>query len=454
MHRLAFLLILLGIGQLHAAELKSVRTQPQAEGTQVVFELSGQTEFHVFTMTNPNRVVVDFLATRTQRTPMLVPDTARGIRGLRSALRGSDGIRVVLDLTAPMQVASSTGVSPSGASGDTHHVTLDLVSRPARPKPPAPAEPAAIAHTQPTPAALQRVALAPAPPINASPRPDKRELVIAIDAGHGGEDVGAIGAAGTYEKDIALAVAREMARLINTAPGMRAVLTRDGDYFVKLRTRMERARAHKADLFISIHADAFRNRSVRGSSVFVLSQRGASSEAAKFLAENENAADFIGGVSLDDKDRVLKSVLLDLSQTASIEASIELGNHVLSSLKRLGVVHRKRVEHAGFMVLKSPDIPSILVETAFISNPSEEKKLRDAGYRKQIATAIFRGMAGYFGQTAPPDTRLADNHSHRVSRGETLSGIADRYEVSMGSIKLANNMRSEMVRAGETLRIP
>ena len=279
-------------------------------------------------------------------------------------------------------------------------------------------------------------------------------MVVAIDAGHGGDDVGAIGPSGVYEKDIVLALSQELAQRINQQPGMRAVLTRKSDYYLRLRTRMDKAREERADLFISIHADAFRDPKVRGSSVYVLSQRGASSEAAAWLADNENASDFVGGITLEDKDDVLKSVLLDLSQTASIEASILAANHVLESLKDLAKLHRKRVQHAGFVVLKSPDIPSILIETAFISNPTEEKRLRSQAYRTQLAASIFEGVLGYFQDNAPPDTRIAVNRRHRVVPGDTLLALAQRYAVSMESIKLANNMHTEMLHAGAVLTIP
>lgn len=464
MRWLAFLIMLLYLGCLQAVEIKTVRAVHQPALTQVLFELSGPVRYHVFTMTNPDRVVIDFQGTRATGPLALASVPASRVRALRSGKRGVHDLRVVLDLAAPVHV-SSGALRPDQTRG--HRVAVQLEPRagmtsraPGVPptagvalaaKPPMrPAERAAPARTSP----VVPVAFRPPPPVAPTPRAPRREFVVAVDAGHGGDDVGAIGAAGTYEKDIVLAVARELAHRVNSQPGMRAVLTRDGDYFLNLRTRMEKARARKADLFISVHADAFRDRRVQGSSVFVLSQRGASSEAAKWLAESENASDLIGGVSLDDKDRVLKSVLLDLSQTASIEASIDLGNHVLTALKRLGAVHRKRVEHAGFMVLKSPDIPSILVETAFISNPTEEKKLRSPGYRRQLADAIMRGVTSYFDQSAPAATRLADNRNHRVSTGETLSGIAEHYEVSINSIKLANNMRSETVKTGELLRIP
>lgn len=293
-----------------------------------------------------------------------------------------------------------------------------------------------------------------------TPSPLKRKppktVVVAIDAGHGGHDVGAIGPKGTYEKNIVLEISRELAKEINKQHGMRAVLTRSNDHYVGLRERMQRARREEADLFISIHADAFTDRRVSGSSVYVLSQHGASSEAARWLAENENASDLVGGVTLGDKDDVVKSVLIDLSQTASIDASIDAADTVLGALKKIGKVHKPTVQHAGFMVLKSPDIPSLLVETAFISNPSEENKLRSKAYQRKLARALSDGVFRYFTQNPLPDTQFAENYQrqHKVTNGDTLSEIAEQYAVSMESIKLANEMSRDRVLAGEILTIP
>jgi N-acetylmuramoyl-L-alanine amidase len=235
---------------------------------------------------------------------------------------------------------------------------------------------------------------------------------------------------------------------------MRAVLIRDGDYYVGLRERMVRARKQQADLFVSIHADAFRNRNVRGSSVYVLSHGGATNEAARWLAERENAADLVGGVTLDDKDHQLRGVLLDLSQTATMEDSLEVADQVLAALQRVGAVHRDRVQAAGFMVLKSPDIPSLLVETAFISNPTEEQLLRDTRYRRKLAGAIRDGIVAHLRSSGQPQPRYARGRQHQVARGDTLSGIAARYEVSAQQILAANKRRDQTVRLGEILRIP
>ena len=291
----------------------------------------------------------------------------------------------------------------------------------------------------------------PAKPAGGLARP--RDVIIAIDAGHGGEDPGAIGPGGTYEKDVVLQISKTLARAINRERGMRAVLIREGDYYMSLRKRILSARRHKADLFLSIHADAFPNRKVQGASVYTLSRRGASSEAARWLAERENAADLVGGVSLDDKDDVLASVLLDLSQTASLEASIDVADRVLKGLQRVGKVHKKSVQSAGFAVLKSPDIPSILIETAFISNPSEEKKLLSHKHRGKLAGAIVAGLRGYFRDFAPPGALLAARR-HTIARGETLSAIAKRYRVSPSALKAYNALRGDRIQAGQTISIP
>jgi N-acetylmuramoyl-L-alanine amidase len=240
---------------------------------------------------------------------------------------------------------------------------------------------------------------------------------------------------------------------------MRAELTRNGDYFIGLRKRMALARARRADLFVSIHADAFRDKRVRGSSVYVLSQRGASSEAARWLAEKENAADLVGGVSLDDKDGVLASVLLDLSQSATRHASLSAASKVYRELGRVGKVHGRRVQQAGFMVLKSPDIPSMLVETGFISNPAEERNLRDPKYQERMAKAIMAGVQRFFDDAPPPGTLLAERQKktqkHVIARGDTLSEIADRYEVSLAALRRKNDIRSEhLIRVGQVLVIP
>ena len=260
------------------------------------------------------------------------------------------------------------------------------------------------------------------PPVQSTqemPRNTKlRQLVIAIDAGHGGQDTGAIGASGTREKDITLQVARELARQVNAMPGMKAYLTRDADFFIPLDQRYKKARAAKADVFVSIHADAFTNPAARGSSVFVMSQRGASSQAARWLANQENAADLVGGVRLKDKSDTLASVLLDLSQSATQRASEAIAKDVLGGLARIGKTHKNDIERANFVVLRSPDVPSMLVETAFISNPDEERRLKDPAYQRQLARAVLDGIDRYFSRLPPPGTWYAAKRSGSLGAAE------------------------------------
>lgn len=326
---------------------------------------------------------------------------------------------------------------------------LDLIKR-TEPVAPAPAAPAAVAAAplqKGEPAAssqIKREALEPE---------QRREIVIAIDAGHGGADVGAIGSKGTHEKEVVLQIARQLEERVRKEPGMTPLMIRDGDYFVALRDRINKARAYKSDMFISIHADAFPDQRATGSSVFALSQRGATNEAARMLANRENAADLIGGVSLDDKDQLLASVLLDLSQNATIEASLDVAGRVLQGLKRVGRVHKHQVEQAGFMVLKSPDIPSILVETAFISNPIEEANLQSPAYQEKLADAIMKGIRSYFTSNPAQGVRTAARE-HVIKRGETLSGIASHYNVSPRTLRVTNRLKDDGVRIGQVLQIP
>ena len=349
------------------------------------------------------------------------------MQDIRSAEKGESDLRVVFDLKKNIEMRSFL-LQPNRQYG--HRLVIDL-------------------YDQNNQKEVSQV-------ITQADNKRSKDVVIAIDAGHGGEDPGAMGPRGVREKDVTLQIAKNLANLINQEYGMKAVLIREGDYFLRLRSRIEKAREHKADLFVSIHADAFTDPRVKGSSVYILSNIGASSEAARWLAERENASDLVGGVSLDDKDNVLASVLLDLSQTASLEASIGVADRVLAGLKKLGKTHKKDVQSAGFAVLKSPDIPSILVETAYISNPEEEKKLKDAHYQTKLAKALLSGLKGYFSDYAPEGTLLASvaNRKHIIARGDTLSGIAQRYRVSMNTLRDSNRLKSDTIRVGQVLSIP
>lgn len=364
------------------AVLEGLRTSSTGERERFVFELDRPVEHEIFTLGDPDRVVIDIEDTRLRQA---LPDSARDsgmVRRIRSARRNGDDLRVVLDLDAPGQPKSFL-LSPAGDYG--HRLVVDVVGPQAGP---------GTAGGGPAPAKRAR------------------DLVIAIDPGHGGRDPGAIGSHGGLEKDIVLSVAKRLRALLADTPGFKPVMTRDGDVFLPLAERIQRAREARADLFVSIHADAFRNPRARGSSVYTLSVNGASSEAAKWLANRENAADLLGGVSLEDKDEMVASVLLDLSQTATIESSLNVGEQVLERLGGVNRLHRDSVQQAGFVVLKSPDIPSILVETAFISNPQEEHNLRSSGHQQKLAEAIRDGIRAYFEQRAPPGTRVyAENRA-------------------------------------------
>ncbi len=338
--------------------------QPSKYNMRLVFKLNSTASHKVFTLRSPNRLVIDL--TNTQLIKKLHNQNPVFIKNIRSAVRNSNDLRVVLDLT--MRVRSKSFFKGK-------NLIIDLNKWGAKSRD--------IITT--------KYYQAPPPP------KAKRELVIAIDAGHGGKDPGATGWNGSQEKKVVLAIAKELERLVAKEAGMRPVMIRDGDYFVKLHQRLELARQFKADLFVSIHADAYPdNPEVQGSSVFMLSQEGVSSEAAKWLAEKENAVDVIGGVNLHDKDNLLAEVLLNLSQAGTLKASANLGESVLKHLSKVGKVHSSRLQRANFVVLRSPDIPSILVETAFLSNPLEERKINTRSYRRRIATAILLGIREYF----------------------------------------------------------
>ncbi len=284
---------------------------------------------------------------------------------------------------------------------------------------------------------------------------DKIEpIIVAVDAGHGGKDVGAIGATGIYEKDITLAISLKLAKLIDQTPGMKALQTRKSDVYVKLRTRLGIARNQSADLFVSIHADAFKDPKVKGSSVYILSSSGASGEAAKYLAKKANFDQLVGGISLRNKDEFLSRTLIDMTQTASIEESRLLGQEVLTQLRALGPVHKKKVQKAGFVVLKSPDIPSILIETAFISNPSEEKRLSREGFQIELSKALYEGIISYL-KVNQIDSSMARNFkTHAIIRGDTLSALGVKHGVSVSDLRRANNLKDSVVRVGDKLKIP
>jgi len=347
--------------------LTGIRISQSAEDhTRVVFDLSGDIEHDLFTLADPYRVVIDLHDTRKSEVLEISRQSTSLMRGLRSASKNNGRLRVVLDLKGKARPRSFE-LKPDGKSG--HRLVVDLHATELSPTP--------IATSQ-----QQR-------------KQRKKRYVIALDPGHGGRDPGAIGKKGTREKDVALSVAKKLKTLINRTSGYRAILTREGDRFVSLRNRVKKAREAEADLFISLHADSFHSPNVKGASVYALSLSGASSEAARWIAKKENASDLIGGISLDDKDDLIASVLLDLSQSATIQDSLELGSDVLSHLGKVSRLNNKKVQQAGFAVLKAPDMPSILIETAFLSNPSEEKKLRNPKHQHKLAKAVFSGIRNH-----------------------------------------------------------
>jgi N-acetylmuramoyl-L-alanine amidase len=392
--------------------VNSLRYTTTSKQTRMIFDVAASPKHRVFVMDNPSRLVIDIKDTQLERA-LSQPSAAHPLFArIRAGTKNDTDLRIVVDLKMPI---SSKKFSLSSNNSDEHHLIVDLLNKdPAaaakvedkvvtRPIPSKSVEPKVVVSKSVEPKTVAHNKAVS----KATEHKSANNIVIAIDAGHGGDDPGAHGPNGTEEKKVTFAIAKRLEALINGQPGMKAVMVRKGDYFVGLRNRMQIARAAKADLFISIHADAFQDSSVKGASVYTLSTRGASSEAALWLANSENAADLVGGVSLDDKEDVLASVLLDLSQTATQEASINVAGHILKNFQNVCELHKNSVQKAGFLVLKSPDIPSILVETAFISNPSEEQNLLSNRYQTKMANAIFKGVRNYFRQSAPVDSRVA-----------------------------------------------
>lgn len=362
-------------------------------GVRITLRVSGPTSERVFSLENPNRLVIDLPATRLA-TGVKLPKSAGPVTSVRSGTQPGRTLRLVMQ----------HGGLPSKVRdlGGDRGIVIEFGD----------AINAASAAAAPQVVAASPVAVKP----KHAPEDSGRDIVIAIDAGHGGQDPGASGRDGTREKDVVLAIARALAKRIDAEPGMRALLTRDSDRFIAHRERMNIARRGRADLFLSVHADAIANRDVSGSSVYVLSEKGATNEAARWLAERENAADLKGGVSLGDKSDQLATVLIDLTQDASIGASLEAAQRVLAELDQVGTIRKSQVQQAGFLVLKSPDIPSMLVETAYISNPGEERKLRSPAYQAELAEALFRGIREHFRRSPPDGTLFA---RQQRSRGGT-----------------------------------
>lgn len=418
-----------------AEKVESVRVWKAPDSIRLVFDVSGPVRHNIFTLSNPDRVVIDIKNTLRTRALFNVDLKNGPVKNLRSATRNQNDLRVVLDLSQKLKTKSFL-LKPNNQYG--HRLVVDLES------------------------GNQAETTTPKPVKTLASLGNGRDIVVVIDPGHGGEDPGAIGGAGTKEKDVVLQIAKELQREINAMPGYKAELTRKGDYFLKLKTRRELARKkYRADLFVSIHADAFKNRKAKGASVFALSRRGATSTLARILAEKENQSDLVGGVSLEDKDDDLARVLADLSMEGSMEHSLRAGKYVLREMDNVARLHKKHVEQAGFVVLKSPDIPSLLVETGFISNPTEEKNLKSKWYQRKLAASIAKGITEYFSSYPPPGSYVALKQQggerftkHKIIRGETLSQIAAKYSVSTSSLRKANALKGDVIHVGQVLRIP
>ena len=405
-------LILLSVGsvgvpaalaQAAGARLSGVHLATSAAGARVTLDLSRVTGEKFFTLHHPFRAVIDLPQTRVRRG-LRLPGARGLVASIRVAPRPHGALRLVLVLHSRASVHAAWAYSRVRG----RELVLTLGNAPAT------VATAAAPESIPTPIRQMHAPDAIPTPIHAlhAPVDSGRDIIVAVDPGHGGQDPGAIGLRGTEEKNVTLAIARLLAQRIDEQRGMRAVLTRNSDIFIPLRERMLIARRAKADLFVSIHADCITDRQIAGASVYILSLRGASSEAARWLAERENDADLKGGVQLDDKSNTLASVLLNLSQSATISDSMTAARQVLTSLDGSVPVRKSEVQQAAFVVLKSPDIPSMLVETDYISDPAEERKLRSPTRQLKIADAVFRGIRGYFRQHPPPGTLFAEERQH------------------------------------------
>ena len=422
-----------------AAVIENIRVRKTPERTRVVLDASAPLEHKVFTLPatdqKPDRLVIDVPEAKLSVDTQAVDVGDGPILGLRTSQK-SQSVRIVLDLDAPVRPRSFV-LSPILNLNLSDRLVVDLYTK-----------------EQQSPA--QRVERL---------TNQMRDVIVAIDAGHGGDDPGAIGPNKLYEKVVVFEIAQKMAQMFDDAPGFRALMIREGDYYLALRERTAKARKGRADIFLSIHADAFKTANAHGASVYAISEKGATSETARWLAEKENRADLIGGageVTLDDKDDLLVGVLLDLSITASLSQSLEMGGKVLSAIEPINRLHKKQVEQASFAVLKSPDIPSLLVETGYISNPTEARRLATEQHQHRMAYAIFSGVRDYLSDNPPEGTWLAwkksdmavEALSYRIVSGDTLSGIADRHRISASKLREVNGLSGDLIRIGQVLKIP
>ena len=426
----AIALVLMSAPTVSAADVDAVRLWRAPDHTRVVLDLSGATDFSTLSLENPERFVVDLSQSRLSTSLTSLPLEGTPISRVRSGIRQGTDLRLVFDLSASVRTSVFL-LPPNDTTG--HRVVIDLFDK-------TPTE-------------------EPKPVLSVESLEGRRDIVIAIDPGHGGEDPGASGPGGLREKTVVLQIARRLENQLAKIPGFKPMLVRTGDYYVSLKNRRDKARALEADLFVSIHADAFREKSAHGASVYALSMRGATSTTAQYLADTENAADLVGGVELAEMDPMLAGVLADLSMTGTLDASLNLGALILEQIDGVARLHKKRVEQAGFAVLKSPDVPSLLIETGFISNPGEAERLATPAYQDKMARAIRRGIQSWFARQPPPGTLLAWQREQggrevTIAAGDTLSEIAERYGVTVASIKTNNGLSRDVIYVGQTLVIP
>ena len=406
------------------AQVISIRLAKNQGYLRLVFDLDKSVEHTVFSLHNPERVVLDLKQVDMSHGLVDTIPANNLIRGVRSGVQNGNDLRIVFDLDQQVSPRSFL-LKPSATTG--HRLVIDLHD--------------ASDASQSTQSITKK---------------ELRDVIIAIDAGHGGKDPGATGKSGTHEKEVTLALARKLEKIINGQSGMKAVLIRKDDRFLPLRDRIDKARKNNADMMISLHADSFPNPKARGSSIYALSVDGATSETARLLAEKENAADILfGDVSLAVEDKMVKEVLFDLSLTGTIQSSLDIGDEVIKQIGSVNQVHKKKVQQAGFAVLKAPNIPSVLLEAAFISNPREEKNLRSSAHQTKVAKAIGRGVTSYFARKAPPGTWLSETASdYKVRSGDTLVEIADRFNTSVIDLRARNALHSSNLIAGQVLKIP
>ena len=403
------------------AQVKDIRLSKNKDYVRFVFDLDNIADHSVFALQGPDRVVLDV---KNAKMPHGMVDRVQAnslIRSIRSGVRNDKDLRVVFDLSGEVSPRSFL-LAPSGKSG--HRLVIDL-------------------HDKKDASKTVKKA-------------SKRDVIIAIDAGHGGKDPGATGRSGTHEKNVTLQIAKRLEKDINAQRGMKAVLVRKNDRYMRLRDRIQKARDNHADMMISLHADSFPDPRARGSSIYALSVDGATSETARMLADKENAADLLfGDVNLDVEDQMVKEVLFDLSLTGTIESSLDIGSEIIGQLKAVNRVHKKKVQQAGFAVLKAPNIPSVLLETAFISNPKEEKKLRSASHQKKVSKAITRGVNKYFSRKAPPGTWLASSEcEYAVCEGDDIAMIAEKHDVNESDLRARNGLYADNLLAGQVIKIP